>query len=159
MGDGSPLQWVWRYRSEALAGQKPAVVASGRLFTDNDPDGDGVFTVLGIRGRRNGVRITGLVPEGEGIPGNVDTLTGLPYQVDNRIRPLADGPGAAAGVGRLSTAGIGFALADGSYSNLFDATFLNPPLTLDVHTVPPFQAGLLPPNSETPVLFQAMIVG
>lgn len=58
--------------------------------------------MLAIRGRRNGVRITGLVPEGEGIPGNVDMLTDLPHRVDNRIGNLESGAGAA--VGRLSTA-------------------------------------------------------
>ena len=155
--EGAPLRWTWSYRSEAPAGEQPAVVAAGRLLTDNDPDGDGVYTVLGIRGRRNGVRITGLVSAGEGIPGNVDTVTGLAYRVDNRIRNPEGG--AAAAVGRLSTAGIGYSLADGSFSNLFDATFLNPPVTLDFHSVPPFPAGLQPPNSETAVLFQATLLG
>lgn len=150
---GFPLRfWSWSYRSEA-----PAVVASGRLLTDNDPDGDGLYTVLAIRGQRNGVRITGLVQEGEGIPGNVDTVTGLPYRVDNQIRNLESG--AAAAVGRLSTAGIGYSLADGSFSNLFDATFLDPPRTLDFHSVPPFLPGLQPPNTETAVLFQATLLG
>lgn len=143
--------WSWQYRG-LDAGVDP-VTAGGLLLTDPDRDGDGSYGIDAIIGRRNGVRITGLFPAGEGIPGNVNPETGAPYTGDNQLQRqgVADGP-------QLSTSGLQFALTDGSYSNVFHASFLSPPIDLDFHSVPPFPNGPIPPNSEPAVSFAAQII-
>lgn len=152
-GDGgsatrSSLTWTWQYTGVGPDGAP--ITASGVLRTDRDPDGDGWYLIEHIRGRRNAVRITGLYPAGEGIPGNIDPSTGVPYVGDNLLR--------ISGVARepqLNKQGLQFSLADGTYSNVFFASFLDPPAYLEFHSVPPFPAGPVPPNSELPVTFSA----
>lgn len=149
------LFWSWSYASSQPGVGRSAIKARGHLITDNDSDADGLYQVLGISGQRNGARITGLVPAGTAIPGNVDPLTGVSYVVNNQIQPASkDKHG-----GQLSTQGIGFALADGSFSNIFYASFLTPSIYLDFHTQPPFPAGPVTPNTETSIHFQAEIIG
>ncbi|MFM7675682.1 MAG: hypothetical protein ACKO5F_08860 [Synechococcus sp.] len=149
-----PLRWRWRYRSTSSEASGGPIRARGRFLTDRDPDGDGFHEVLRIRGQRNGDRITGLVPAGTSIPGNE------PYAGDNLVRyeprrlPLG-----RAVEPQLTQSGIQFALADGTYSNVFHAGFLTPPTSLDFHSVPPFPQGATPPNSESPVVFRAWVVG
>lgn len=140
------LQWHWRYRTPRGAAG-PSIRARGRFITDNDPDGDGAVEILRIKGRRNRDRITGLYPTGTSIPGN------SPYAGDNRVRL-----GRGAEGEQLTTSGFQFALADGSYSNVFFASFLSPPVYLDFHARAPFPQGAVAPNSETPVVFKAWIV-
>lgn len=155
-----PLHWSWSYEASQPGASCSDLKASGTLITDHDADGDGVYKVLGIQGRRNGVKITGLVPAGTAIPGNIDPLTGIPYNVDNRIQPARSGqPGQVSPQGQLSSHGIGFSLADGTYSNIFLATYLDPPSYFDFHTQAPFPAGLVAPNTETTIHFQAQSPG
>jgi len=155
-----PLRWSWSYKASQPGAGSNDLKARGTLITDRDADGDGVYEVLGIHGRRNGVRITGLVPAGTGIPGNVDPVTGIPYTVDNKIQPSRNGQQGQLGrQGQLNSHGIGFALADGSYSNIFLATYLTPPRYFDFHTQDPFPAGLVAPNTETTIHFQAQSPG
>jgi len=155
-----PLHWSWSYEASQPGAGSNNLKARGTLITDRDADGDGVYDVLGIQGQRNGVRITGLVPAGTAIPGNVDPVTGNPYNVDNRIQSARSGqPGQVSPQGQLSSHGIGFSLADGTYSNIFLATYLNPSLYFDFHTEAPFPAGLVAPNTETTIHFQAQSPG
>ena len=142
------LEWSWQYRGPGVAGE--SIVAGGRLFTDPAPDADGWFAIRSISGLRNGVRIASLVPAGDSIPGNVNASTGVPYAWDNLIRESGSAPG-----GQLDKHGLQFSLDDGTYSNVFFASFLDPPTHLDFHSVPPFPAGPVPPNSEEPVFFSA----
>ena len=86
--------WYWAY-------QGAGVTAHGRLTTDPQPDARGSYRVTGITGTRNGVAIVRLAAAGRPIPGNA------PYRVDNRLRP---------GRSPLTEAGLGYALADGSYA-------------------------------------------
>jgi hypothetical protein len=144
-----PLRWRWRYRGTGTStgsGNGERIRAQGRFLTDRDPDGDGFHEILRIRGQRNGDRITGLVPAGTSIPGNA------PYTGDNLVRyeprRLPEGRKSDP---QLTQSGIQFALADGTYSNVFHAGFLTPPTGLDFHSVPPFPQGPTPPNSESPV--------
>jgi hypothetical protein len=157
---GKPLHWSWSYEASQPGAGSSDLKARGTLITDRDADGDGVYEVLRIQGRRNGVRITGLVPAGTAIPGNVDPVTGNPYIVDNRIQPARSGqPGQVSPQGQLNSRGIGFSLADGTYSNIFLATYLDPPRYFDFHTQDPFPSGLVPPNTETTIHFQAQSPG
>ncbi len=149
------LLWSWSYASSQPGAGRAAIKARGHLITDNDSDGDGRYEILGISGRRNGIRITGLVSAGTAIPGNVDPLTGIGYSVDNQIKPASNDKQ----IGQLRSKGIGFSLADGSYSNIFYASFLSPAIYLDFHTQSPFPAGLVEPNTETAIHFQAEIIG
>lgn len=153
-GNGSAKQdsltWAWQY-----AGVDPngaPITATGVLRTDRDPDGDGWYAIEHIDGHRNGVRITGLYPAGDAIPGNVDPSTGVPFAGDNLLRP---GDGAHAP--QLDKAGLQFSLADGTYSNVFFASFKDPPTYLEFRSVPPFPEGVVPPNSELPVTFTAEV--
>jgi hypothetical protein len=98
---GAQASRLWKWHYDATG-----VTANGTLVTDDTPDGAGSYRVTGILGVRNGVSITGLTEAGKPIPGNE------PYDVDNRLRPSAP---------RLTKSGIGFALKDGTYSNLFFA--------------------------------------
>jgi len=84
--------------------QGAGVTAHGRLTTDPQPDARGSYRVTGITGTRNGVAIVRLAAAGRPIPGNA------PYRVDNRLRP---------GRSPLTEAGLGYALADGSYASPF----------------------------------------
>ena len=149
------LRWDWSYESRPAGAHGAGLQARGSLITDNDANGDGLYEVLGIEGRRNGVRITGLVPTGTAIPGNVDPVTGIAYNVDNKIQSASKGMSPE----QLTSHGIGFSLADGSFSNLFFASFLSPPAYYDFHSVEPFPAGPVAPNSETSIHFQAHIMG
>lgn len=149
------LRWDWSYEAVPAGEHCAGLKARGTLITDQDANGDGIYEVLGIEGRRDGVRITGLVPAGTAIPGNVDSVTGIAYNVDNKIQPASkDMP-----LGQLTSHGIGFSLADGSFSNLFLASYLSPPVEYDFHSVEPFPAGPVAPNTETIIRFQAHIVG
>jgi hypothetical protein len=141
-----PLKWEWRYRTPKGA-TGPSIRARGTFITDLDPDGDGAFEIQDIRGRRNRDRITGLYPAGTSIPGN------SPYEGDNLVRSAKASKGE-----QLTTSGFQFALKDGSYSNVFFASFLSPQVYLDFHSVSPFPHGPIPPNSETAVVFKAWIV-
>ncbi|MEN9865567.1 MAG: hypothetical protein RL748_1157, partial [Pseudomonadota bacterium] len=90
--------WHWQYASKDIK-------ASGTLTTGDEPDANGYFLVTSIKGKRNGQKITGLVPKGESIPGNE------PYTVDDLIRISKKG--------QLTGSGIGFTTADGVNANPF----------------------------------------
>jgi hypothetical protein len=123
------LLWTWSY-SEA------GISASGTLTTDD-------AAIIGISGSRNGIAITALQPAGTAIPGNE------PFLVDNLIR---------AGTQQLTGSGFGFALADGSFANLFFADFQTPPAYLEFFSAPPSASGVVgPKGSERPVTFIARI--
>lgn len=139
------LKWRWRYRTPSGA-TGPSIRAHGRFVTDQDPDRDGSYQILRIKGRRNGDRITGLVPAGTSIPGN------SPYEGDNVVRRNRASKGE-----QLTTGGFQFGLKDGSYSNVFFASFLTPQVYLDFHSVSPFPEGPIAPNTETAVVFKAWI--
>ena len=140
--------WQWQFQGAEIDG-KP-VQASGTLQTTETPDADGWYKVQSIDGSRNGIEITGLFQAGKAVPGNIDPSTHRPYEGDNRIRP----PGAT-GESQLDQHGIQFALEDGSYSNVFYASFLEPPAYLDFHSKPPYPVGDVGPNRERPVQFTA----
>ena len=130
------LLWTWSY-SEA------GISASGTLTTDDAANAAGFFPITGISGSRNGVAITALQPAGTAIPGNE------PFLVDNLIR---------AGTQQLTGNGFGFALADGSFANLFFADFQTPPAYLEFFSAPPSASGVVgPKGSERPVAFIARI--
>ena len=78
------------------------------------------------------MRIDSLLPAGTGIPGNVDTITG---------------------------GGIIFSLEDGSYSNLFHGTYPPTPSPYEFHTVSPYPDGLVPPNTQSFIGFEARMIG
>jgi hypothetical protein len=59
---------------------------------------------------------------------------------------------------QLTGTGFQFSVEDGSYSNVFFASFLEPPGYLEFHSVPPYPEGPVAPNSEANVLFHASIV-
>lgn len=140
------LRWKWHYRTtKGSAG--PSIRASGKFVSSRDRNGDGYVEVLAIKGQRNGDRITGLFPSGESIPGN------FPYTGDNLIRKNN-----ASRDPQLNTNGFQFALENGSYSNVFFASFLTPSTYLDFHSVSPFPNGAVAPNSEIAVVFKARII-
>jgi hypothetical protein len=143
------LRWKWRYRTPEEA-PGPSIKAHGKFVTDRDPDGDGYAQILRIKGKRNGDKITGLYPAGTSIPGN------SPYKGDNLIRYKKPFHGENE-FPQLNTNGFQYTLADGSFSNVFFASFLAPPRYLDFHSVSPFPEGPIPPNSETAVVFRAWI--
>jgi hypothetical protein len=140
------LKWKWRYETpESFAG--PKVKARGKLITDTDVDGDGFVNILGIKGKRNGDKITGLYPAGTSIPGN------SPYKGDNLIAhdKTMLSP-------QLTGNGLQFSVEGGGYSNIFFADFLRPQGYLEFHSVPPYPEGAVAPNTETSVFFHASIV-
>jgi len=144
--DAPTLKWKWRYETpKNFAGAK--IKARGTLITDTDPDADGYFNAMSIKGKRNGERITGLYPEGTSIPGNT------PYAGDNLIafEKTMTTP-------RLTKNGLQFSIEDGSYSNVFFADFLESPRYLEFHSVPPYPEGPFAPNSETSVSFQISLI-
>lgn len=145
IADTPTLKWKWRYETpESSAG--PKIKARGKLITDTDIDGDGFVNVLGIKGKRNGDKITGLYPAGTSIPGNTD------YPGDNLI--AYDKKTASP---QLTGNGLQFSVEDGSYSNVFFTDF-QPKGYLEFHSVPPYPEGADAPNSETSVIFYASIV-
>ncbi len=144
------LIWDWSCsQPEQGAGEvgsvkgAPEVLASGTLVTEKTPDAEGYYQIISIAGNRQGIAIKSLHSAGTAIPDNE------PYKVDNRIRPSNSG-------GQLTKAGIGYGLADGSYENLFYASFMSPPVYMVFRSKPPF--GMTPPNTEEPtVIFKATI--
>ena len=144
------LKWAWQY--SATNGKSP--LAHGRLWTNVKRNEDGYYLVKEIKGRRDGVKIDSLLPAGTSIPGNVDTITGQPYPGDNRIRPQSTKPDRP----QLTGSGIIFSLNDGSYSNLFYAT--NPPISsnFEFHSASPYPNGVVPPNTESLIGFEARII-
>ncbi len=143
----SLLEWEWEYRSDGENEFGEEIRAEGTLFTDYDQDGDGWHEIVSIRGQHNHENITGLFPAGESIPGN------SPFEGDNLIR-VGNGnklePEA-----QLSGDGFQFALDDGSFVNVFFASFLAPPGYLEFHSREPFPEGNVLPNTETEVWFEA----
>jgi hypothetical protein len=123
------IQWSWTYTGTGIA-------ASGAFTTDDAPDSGGYYHITGITGSRNGVAIIRLEPAGKAIPGNAG------FPVDNLIT--------AAGL--LTSHGLGFATADGNYSNPFYADFSTPWRFLEVFTQPA-STGF----SELPIEFAAAI--
>jgi len=144
------LKWIWNY--SATDGDSP--VARGHLWTNAKRNEDGYYKVKTIKGSRDGVRIDSLLPAGTGIPGNVDPVTGTPYLGDNRIRTERSNPNKA----QLTGGGIIFSLADNSYSNLFYGTYPPTPSYYDFHTVSPYPLGVVSPNTESFIHFEARII-
>ena len=144
----SSLDWKWEFRS--LGGEDEPIVAGGTLVTSAMPDEQGAFVVQQIIGQRNGVPIESVYPAGEAIPGNTDPTTGAPYAGNNLL--LKPGQN---GVPQLDANGMQFSLTDDTYSNVFYASYLDPPSYLEMHTKPPFPAGPTRPNTELPVVFEA----
>lgn len=142
----SLLEWEWEYRSDG-ENEFGEIRAEGTFFTDYDQDGDGWHEIVSIRGQYNHENITGLFPAGESIPGN------SPFEGDNLIRAGNDNklePEA-----QLSGDGFQFALDDGSFVNVFFASFLAPPGYLEFHSREPFPEGNVLPNTEIEVWFEA----
>ena len=134
------LVWQWSFERPAGLPHGP-VRASGLLHTSHSPDAAGFFTILAASGSRNGVAITALLPAGSSIPGNSG------FYSDNL---LSQDPSAG---GQLTTHGFNLSFADGSFSNLFTASFLSPVLDMDFHSVPPAFATL--PDTELTGVFRA----
>jgi hypothetical protein len=143
------LKWLWQYANKE--GDSPA--GRGKLFTNRRPNDDGFYRVKDIKGKVDGVKIGRLLPAGTGIPGNVDPITGTPYLGDNRLRPKSFKKSEP----QLTGGGIVFSLKDGSYSNLFFGNYPPQPSYYEFHTVPPYPAGLVPPNTESFIHFTAWI--
>ena len=142
--DTPTLKWKWRYETpKNSAGLK--VRARGKFTTDTDKDG--YVNIIGIKGKRNGEKITGLHPAGTSIPGN------SPYAGDNLIAHEKTMPSP-----QLTGNGFQFSVEDGSYSNVFFADFLETPGYLEFHSMPPYPEGAIAPNSETRVIFEASLV-
>ena len=144
--DTPTLKWKWRYETpENYAG--PKIKARGKLITDTDIDGNGFVNILGIKGKRNGDKITGLYPAGTSIPGNDG------YPGDNLIahEKTMLSP-------QLTGNGLQFSVEGGGFSNVFFADSLQPQGYLEFHSVPPYPDGAIAPNSETSVIFHASIV-
>lgn len=134
------LVWTWSFERPAGLPHGP-VLSSGLLHSTDSPDAAGFHTILSVSGSRNGVAITALLPTGSSIPGNAG------YFSDNLLRR------GLAGGGQLTTHGFNVSFADGSFSNLFTATFLSPVLDMDFHSVPPAFATL--PDTELTGVFRA----
>jgi hypothetical protein len=122
------ILWSWGYSGSGIE-------ARGTLTTADTPDQDGFYQVLGITGTRNGVAITGLHPTGSAIPGNE------PFKVDNIID--ADGG--------MTSHGIGYGTAAGTYANLFFATWYSPASNVEFFTSPDGSGGY--DFTELPVTF------
>ena len=151
-GDGSDfassflLEWEWTYRSPAgSAGGR--IRARGTFLSDYDLDGDGWYNIVSIRGQNNGVSIAGLFPAGVAIPGN----SGFPG--DNLVREQGDRDWSAEG--QLTGNGFQYALADGSFVNVFFADFTAVPTYKEFRSRAPFPEGPVSPNQELDVSFQA----
>lgn len=151
-GDGSDfassflLEWEWTYRSPAgSAGDR--IRARGTFLSDYDLDGDGWYNIVSIRGQNNGVSIAGLFPAGVAIPGN----SGFPG--DNLVREQGDRDWSAEG--QLTGNGFQYALADGSFVNVFFADFTAVPTYKEFRSRAPFPEGPVSPNRELDVSFQA----
>ena len=144
--DTSTVKWKWSYvtpkNSDGLK-----IKARGKFTTDTDEDGDGYVNIIGIKGKRNGEKITGLYPAGTSIPGN------SPYAGDNLIAYENTMPSP-----QLTGNGFQFSVEDGSYTNVFFADFLETPGYLEFHSVPADPEGPVAPNSKTSVLFHASTV-
>jgi hypothetical protein len=111
---GSSLLWEWNYTG-------PAVSASGTFTTDDKPDADGFYHIIGITGTADGGRITGLQAAGTAIPGN----SGFP--VDNLVAPTEP---------QLTMHGFGFLVSNGDYHNpFFNKNYL------DYISLPPYVDG------------------
>ena len=124
--------WSWNYSG-------PGITASGTFTALDSPDAQGGYLITAITGVRNGQTITALQPTGTWIPGNE------PYAVDNLVF-ASPGP-------QLTKAGIGFALADGTYSNPFYADFLPTPEYLEFYSMPASDS-----STELAVGFSATLV-
>lgn len=143
------IHWLWRYAN--ADGGSP--IAKGKIVTNGKADADGFYRVKQIRGQRDGVKIKALLADGTGIPGNVDIITGKPYLGDNKLRPRSlndDKP-------QLTGGGIVFSMVNDTYSNLFYGNYPPNPSYYEFHTVPPYPQGLVPPNSESFIQFDAWI--
>ena len=144
------ILWSWNYVGiDSDTGR--TIRASGQFLSDIDPDSEDFYAIQRIQGSRNRVRIDGLWPAGKAIPGNIDPITGEPYNGDNRIRQNDDDRERA----QLTSAGFQFSLRDGTFANVFFAGFLEPPITLEFFSAPPYPIGPVAPNSEDPVIFRA----
>ena len=140
------LEWEWTYRSPAhSAGGR--IRARGTFLTDYDLDGDGWYNIVSIRGRNNGVPITGLFPAGVAIPGN----SGFPG--DNLVREQGDRDGSTEG--QLTGNGFQYSLADDSFVDVFFADFTAVPTYKEFRSRAPFPEGPVSPNRELDVSFQA----
>jgi len=104
-GAQAETRWRWSF-------QGAGIVASGAFTTRDAPNAEGFYEITGITGEANGIAITGLEPAGTSIPGNMG------YPVDNLLK---------SGDLQLSKHGFGFALADGTYANLFYGAHFSPP--------------------------------
>ena len=140
------VQWEWEYRSEGET-EFGEIRAEGTFTTNDDLDGDGWFEIVSISGQYNHDTITGLFPAGESIPGN------SPFEGDNLIR-VSDGNNPQPEA-QLSGDGFQFALDDGSFVNVFFASFLETPGYLEFHSRDPFPEGAVLPNTEIDVWFEA----
>ena len=98
-------EWRWSYQGQGVA-------ASGVFTTKDAPNADGFYEIIAIKGKANGVAITGLQPAGTSIPGNDG------YPVDGLIKTEAP---------QLSLHGFGYTLADGTYANPFYGARFAPP--------------------------------
>jgi hypothetical protein len=126
------MQWSWHYEGAGIS-------ASGTLTTSDVANGAGYYQITAIHGTRNGVRISGLQPTGTAIPGNE------PYPVDNLLSASGQ---------HLTDKGLGFGLADGTFSNPFFAHTHTPPTYLEFLSAP---QSATPGHTELPVHFMARI--
>lgn len=130
------LSWDWSYSGTGIT-------ARGTFTTVDTPDGSGFYLITGIGGMRNGEIIIGLQPAGTSIPGNE------PFLVDNLVS--LETP-------QLTEHGFGYAIAGGTFSNPFFASFLQPPDYLEFFSEPPFTPGIIgPEDSELPIRFSATL--
>jgi hypothetical protein len=126
--------WQWHYRGDGFT-------ASGTFTTDDIADSAGFYRITGITGSRNGLAITGLQRAGTAIPGNE------PYAVDNLIR---------AGKPQLTGDGFGFALADGTFTNVFFGGSQGRKAYMEFLAIPDGMSGADDArHSESPVAFGA----
>src|SRR5215831_6044161 len=114
-GPAAALTWTWSYSGAGIS-------AAGTFTTVDTPDPSGFYLITTIAGERNGAAIVALQPTGTPIPGNE------PFAVDNLVK--VDSP-------QLTTHGFGFAIAGGTFSNPFFASFLQPPIYLESFSATP----------------------
>lgn len=135
-GSARAILWEWRFEAP---NDPPygTVLAEGLLRTSDSPDSNGFFSILNVTGQRNGVAISTLLPTGSSIPGNAG------FSSDNLVQP---------GAVPMTSHGFNVSFVDGSYSNFFTATFLNPVVDMDFHSVPP--AFAFEPGTERTGVFQ-----
>lgn len=143
------LQWLWRYNDSET--ERP--IGSGKLTTTSKADAEGFYRIRSIRGERDGVPIKRLLPRGNGIPGNVDPITGQAYVGDNLIRAKGDNPEAA----QLTSKGVVFSLINKTHVNLFHLNLAPVPANYEFFSAPPYPAGPVPPNTESTIHFDAWI--